>query len=553
MKRIKYILVLFLSGFFFFSCNEDQLLKEVPLDFYSPENSYNTPQGIDVAIIKLYSDLRTSFVVDKGYYSIQDCLQFGTDFGRDARSPGIVGYVNYTTALTPVSQYAIYWWKAMYQIISESNVIISRIPAIKYPSDEAKNAAIAEASFFRGYAYRLLAHLYGGVPITLEEISVAKRDFTRATRADVYKQAITDLTFASINLPDITHVKADGRVSKEAAFHFLAEVYLATKEWDKSISAASQIINNPNFQLMTQRFGSLKDSPGDVWWDLFRVGNQNRGKGNKEAIWVSQYEDNTAGGGVGIKNERNWGPFYWSIKSPDNVNGFIGPTSKNGGLCLGRLRPTFHAGDSIWKSDYNNDLRNSKYNIFRDYVYDNPKSAYFGKKVSEFPPIPWATRERDFYPYLVKATTPGQHPATIIDPKTGVIFNTPDAGSVCTDQYWARLAETYLFRAEAYLGKGDKVNAAADINMVRVRVNATPVVPAAVNIDYILDERLRELALEEQRRLTLSRLGKCYERTVKYNEWDGPNMKPYHELFPIPFSEIERNTGAVLEQNPGYN
>ncbi|WP_262714405.1 RagB/SusD family nutrient uptake outer membrane protein [Ginsengibacter hankyongi] len=76
-----------------------------------------------------------------------------------------------------------------------------------------------------------------------------------------------------------------------------------------------------------------------------------------------------------------------------------------------------------------------------------------------------------------------------------------------TDIYAIRLAETYLLRAEAYLDKGDIVNAAADVNVVRARANADPVAPGNVNIAYILDERARELMVEEPRWLTLARLG----------------------------------------------
>ena len=44
------------------------------------------------------------------------------------------------------------------------------------------------------------------------------------------------------------------------------------------------------------------------------------------------------------------------------------------------------------------------------------------------------------------------------------------------------------------------------------------------------------------------------KETSKYNDYDdGQTIQPYHELFPIPYSEIERNTEAVLEQNPGYD
>ena len=53
--------------------------------------------------------------------------------------------------------------------------------------------------------------------------------------------------------------------------------------------------------------------------------------------------------------------------------------------------------------------------------------------------------------------------------------------------------------------------------------------------------------------MTLMRMGLWYDRTTKYNRWSSPDkVKKYWELFPIPYSEIERNTEAKLEQNPGY-
>jgi hypothetical protein len=62
---------------------------------------------------------------------------------------------------------------------------------------------------------------------------------------------------------------------------------------------------------------------------------------------------------------------------------------------------------------------------------------------------------------------------------------------------------------------------------------------------------------------TLCRLGKLAERTRKYNssytakggriiETTGTSIQDYHNLWPIPFAEIERNIYAVMEQNPGY-
>lgn len=114
------------------------------------------------------------------------------------------------------------------------------------------------------------------------------------------------------------------------------------------------------------------------------------------------------------------------------------------------------------------------------------------------------------------------------------------------DEYHIRLAETYLLRAEAYLGNNDLINAAEDINVVRRRSEVSEISASDVDIDYILDERLRELYTEEFRLLTLTRLGKLAERTAKYNPVIGTYAE-HNNLWPIPASEIEKKIMAPLE------
>src|SRR5690606_9244029 len=107
----------------------------------------------------------------------------------------------------------------------------------------------------------------------------------------------------------------------------------------------------------------------------------------------------------------------------------------------------------------------------------------------------------------------------------------------------------------AYLGLGNKTLAASDINVVRNRAHATPVLPEDVDIDYILDERVRELYAEEMRLIVLLRMGKLIERTRKYNDnplMPGANIQDYNNLFPIPQSQIDLNRDVKWEQNPGY-
>ncbi|MDB5010381.1 MAG: RagB/SusD domain protein, partial [Mucilaginibacter sp.] len=132
------------------------------------------------------------------------------------------------------------------------------------------------------------------------------------------------------------------------------------------------------------------------------------------------------------------------------------------------------------------------------------------------------------------------------------IGGVPDNGYV-RNFYIIRLPETYFLRAEAYMNKGDLASAAADLNVVRSRSNATPVAPGQVNMDYLLDERARELFGEEFRILTLGRLGLIYDRTKRFgNPQSAASVQQFNNLLPIPQSSIDANTGATITQNPGY-
>lgn len=550
-------------------CDEAAILEENPLDFASPENSFLSIDDFNSAIYALYERARTT--LSGGEHRPLDYI-YGTDLGFNGAQQLNQRFGSYLATLTPQSVQALYHWQSYYKIISSSNIILSRL-ADSELTDAEQMQVEAETRLFRGLAYRNLAHLYGGVPIELEEVNSPKTDYVRASRTEVYEQAVADLSFAAEHLPGITEV-ADGQVSDVAAYHILAEVYVALQRWPEAITAASAVIDNPNMSLMTERFGSRMSEPGDLYWDLFRQGNQNRSSGNTEAIWVWQQEIDTPGGALSSNSRSNVSaqlerdhaprPYTFKYADPSGVNPFLplGVSDYTGGRGIGRFRGTNHFNYGIWENDNWDDMRNSEHNFIRDVAFNNPESEWFGQMLSEHIDLFRQVNDdtiRSFYPYQSKVTTPGNHPAELfVDPELKTL-NASAAGSTYTDQYHIRLAETYLLRAEAHLGNGDQAQAAADINVIRTRAQALPVAPEAVDIDYILDERMRELGVEEKRRLTLNRLGLLYDRTNRYCSGNpvsanyGVDVQPYHNLFPIPFSEIESNTGAVMEQNPGYN
>jgi hypothetical protein len=118
-----------------------------------------------------------------------------------------------------------------------------------------------------------------------------------------------------------------------------------------------------------------------------------------------------------------------------------------------------------------------------------------------------------------------------------------------------RLGETYLLLAEAQLNQGKLTEAAETLNILRARANASTILASDVTLDFILDERARELLAEENRRMTLVRTGKLTERVLNLNssyQGQGASIKSYNMLIPIPQSEIDLNRNANIEQNPGY-
>ena len=132
-----------------------------------------------------------------------------------------------------------------------------------------------------------------------------------------------------------------------------------------------------------------------------------------------------------------------------------------------------------------------------------------------------------------------------------------------------RLGETYLIAAEAALGLNQPQVAADMINVLRVRAacagppqcavshKADPAIlvnAGQMNLDFIMDERARELAGEYNRWKDLRRPGKQYflDRIKQYNPYARPNIQDKHYFRPIPQRQINGVTGTPYPQNPGW-
>ena len=133
-----------------------------------------------------------------------------------------------------------------------------------------------------------------------------------------------------------------------------------------------------------------------------------------------------------------------------------------------------------------------------------------------------------------------------------------------TDFPMFRLADAYLMFAEAVLRGGtggDLTTALNYVNAIRTRPGdvAAGNAPGAItsgelDLDFILDERARELYWEAHRRTDLIRFGKYTGDTYRW-PWkggvkEGTSIEDKRALFPIPAADLGSNPN--LTQNPGY-
>lgn len=553
MKSYKKILtIITLGSLLIASCKDDDFLREEAKDKLTTAVAFTSKAQFDGLSATFYKNLQL-------LYSSKDqtheafILGLGTDVMFDPRDNSVK--FNNWGLVNAQEEFATDFFNLMYDNIKIANTLISEAskPNVIWTNEEQKAATIAEGRFFRGFAYRNLANAYGGVPIVSEPITTAKVDFVRATREECWAFAKADLEYARVNLPLTTTTV--GRVTRAAADHFLAEVNISLKDYAGAIAAATRVIDGTDgsYALVKARFGTRNttadyDINKDYYYDLFAMGNQNRQTGNTEGLLVAQFEVTPTGGVIqgGVTGftrpliERMMWSQPWALIKAGYTN--VAQDSTGRGVAF--VRPTNYTIYDIWKNA-GTDMRTNETNIKRKFYFGPNIAASTGFKPRQLIPKSFLTTREDtmsyIYPNWAKFGT-DRH-----------IGGLPDNGYV-RDFYVARLPETYFLRAEAHLANSRPDLAMADLNVVRDRAKATLLTnPAEVTMDYILDERARELFGEEFRLLTLTRLGLLYDRTKRFgNPASGASVSLNNNLMPIPQTAIERNVGAKMPNNPGY-
>ncbi len=512
---------------------DDEFLTEKPRDIIVADNLYTDLAGFEAGLNALYYQVRRERAgSDDGQTNniFQTGMVIGVDNGYGMYlSPTERLFTEYGVRNNSQDDYVRRTWNWLYQTINAANTIINRAdgPAVTMTTAE-KERVVAEARLIRAWAYRHLSYMWGAVPVTLEESSgeAIRTDWERVPRDSVRRIIVADLLYAESKLP--TTSSNPGKVTKAVAQHYLAEMYLALGQPAQAEEKAQAVISDPQYKLITARYGVRATQPGVPFMDQFVDGNVNRSQGNTEALWVLQYAFNTVGGGTNIMR-RSWVTRYESNRG-------MAVSVDNGGRGIGRLAMTRYALNLYEPADQ----RGGEYAVRRYYLLNNPATLLAGRKLGDtLKTVVAAEKANDpLWP-----STRKWDGASPIDPASAEQYG---------DQPYIRLAETYLLLAEAQLKQGKLAQAADAINALRRRAGASTITPAQVTLDFILDERSRELVTEEQRRYTLLRTGTLLDRVKRYNPITAPVMIARDTLLPIPQDVIDANSGKPMAQNPGF-
>lgn len=622
------------------------------------EDYYKTDVGLEDLVKSAYAPLQWKFTGEQSY-----CMyNFGTDEFREGDQFNNVRYNDYDANLNSNDAFVNGLWTNNYAGIRRCNQGIEMItnfndPASKVLGTQAqKDLRIAELKALRGLYYFQMVQQFGGVPLVTSVPTEPQYEFPRATVAAVYDQIMSDLKSAGPYLP-WRYTGADrGRATRAMAYHFLAKAYLTRgsavtdargqkpTDMDSVIVFADSVILSSGHALEAD-FGNLFSAaypdgripaPGEN--GAAPTGSKARIDANNasnEIIFAAQFSSNLNLAGTNNQTHLFY-PSAYDAGIPGMTRDFYN------GRPFRRLRPTDYTIDVYDKINDSRFFKTFQTAFYRN-VASNTNLPTFTASNAPSPGLVGKPRVGVGDTAALYIVNPMNMPlltSTIANMRYYAVFaryKQDGAGAPVTTDYsgnkyltmwkladpirltttnneargirngtFARLADTYLARAEAYGRKGDYGKALEDVNVLRRRAayksgeqrspqiwqyiggpstldntesnnlatetlfttNASSeLYPANVAstqdrfIHFILNERTRELCGEFYRWEDLVRTETFYDRTKLYNADISASFAQFHKLRPIPYLQMIAQqvngkpmspTDMAAYQNPGY-
>ena len=550
-------------------------------DFLTPYNPvgqtedmlYQTEDGFEAGVNGAYSYIRKLWGLKQGVY----LMEAGTDLwttGSEPQSETLLHYIELGSGENYVRDNL---WANSYFAIYQCNTMLQYL---EYAKPATRTNREAEMRVLRSYFWWVLTENFENIHFSTEP-NAGNTKGIKGTPEQVYEQIFKDLEFA-ITGNNLPNTSTDlGRITKPVAEALLARICLTRGKNTEAITYAKNVINNYGYELET----------------LDRLWNPNLQRSNKEVIWaVNRHENATLNGGVETLNGV-FSPRFTTLTKTGLLFGFSSttdPIAGDGNVQSGRLMPTYRllslfdqdndarfkaTFKSAWKANTNTDglsaivIRSiyprwtaadaaeygnaSLANEYRFGMGDTSLLLIFNNdNIKRFPKVPYNTLDQnDFYDAETKAPIERRAYFQLMKHFDSQVKNT----SSTRDFFMIRLSEMYLIIAEADF-KVNGSNAAEglkylnDLRKKRATTNADAAftnVTSIPNIDFILDERARELCGEQLRWLDLKRTGKLVEYVRNYNP-DATGIKDFHIRRPYPQTQLDQMSNPEIFVQEGY-
>ncbi len=501
---MKKIIIPVLTLFLLNSCSG--FLDEVSKTDLTAGLVYSTQEGLESAVVGLYN-------LERDYYTHHPegrhafSIMLGTDISV-YRASGDDGAAYYDANMNPTNWTVGSIWRHYHKIIDRANSVIKNVEEVSM-TEETRVQLMAEAKCFRAHAFFHLYRLYENIYVTEEPWTTVDINISPSPTSEIFNLIRADLDFAIDHL-DWTPEQV-GRYTQATARHLRADFALWEEDYAEAERQALAVINESPHRLLDNVNNVFE--PDDL--------------DHAEALHTVHFNLTEPG------NDRKFHRFpLLFMPRYDMVNG-LQASYEYGGLCWGRAYPNNYVLSLYEPSD----LRYKHWYQIH-FLYNDPSGLPEGKEIGDTVTVSSGSFFMQLHPGCRKYIDLSRSLSSLSSYKDIIVY---------------RLAQTYLFAAEALMRQDKNTEALVYLNALRQRAGVPDL--TAINEEILLEEHARELAMEGHRWYMLKRLGVLVERVRTYGgEADKPNhrinIKPYHVRKPIPQTEVELIEG--YPQNEGY-
>ena len=276
--RLTIILVLFqLSG-----C--EAILDKEPIAILDAGSFFQTENDAVQSINAAYNPLLFNNANNNFLWAFAEVTGDAAIPGGDGSRPGIVEME--TFSYTPRTEELNSYWKLQFKGITQCNLVLDNIVKVNMP-EGSKNQIIGEALFLRSYYYFLLTQVFGDVPLYLKVTPPDQLKIKKSSKADIYKQILSDCDKAANLLPLTLNGSNTGRAAKGAALALAAKVSLYVNDYNKVLEYTSKIKALNTYKLVKdyrENFMKLSQNNTESVWEIQHT-NLELGVGNFINQW----------------------------------------------------------------------------------------------------------------------------------------------------------------------------------------------------------------------------------------------------------------------------